>query len=108
MKPLKTNHPDILLLEPEIYSDARGFFMESFNQREFERVLVRSISFVQDNHSRSSRYALRGLHYQDPNPQEKLVRVAAGTVFSVAVDIRKDSPHFGTWVGAELSGEGQS
>ena len=97
--------PEVLVLEPTVFGDARGFFFESFNQRRFEAVVGRPVRFVQDNHSRSGRGVLRGLHFQSPNPQGKLVRVAAGSVFDVAVDIRADSPTFGRWAGVELSAE---
>lgn len=97
--------PDVLLLEPKVFGDERGFFYESFNQARFEEALGRSVNFVQDNHSRSAKGVLRGLHYQIQQVQGKLVRVVAGTVFDVAVDLRKSSPTFGQWVGAILSGE---
>lgn len=95
--------PDILLFEPEIHSDARGFFFESYNQHRFEAALGRTLHFVQDNHSRSARGVLRGLHYQVGQPQAKLVRVIHGEVFDVAVDLRRSSPTFGRWVSIELS-----
>ncbi|MGD9942755.1 MAG: dTDP-4-dehydrorhamnose 3,5-epimerase [Burkholderiaceae bacterium] len=95
--------PDVVLLEPKVFGDARGFFYESFNQRDFAAATGCDASFVQDNHSRSARYVLRGLHYQIRQPQGKLVRVIAGEVFDVAVDLRRGSPHFGRWVGAHLS-----
>ncbi|MEW6694972.1 dTDP-4-dehydrorhamnose 3,5-epimerase [Tepidimonas thermarum] len=96
---------DVLILEPKVFGDARGFFVESFNQRDFEQATgLSGITFVQDNHSRSARDVLRGLHYQlPPRAQGKLVRVVRGAVFDVAVDIRRDSPTFGRWVGVELS-----
>lgn len=97
--------PDVILLEPRVFGDERGFFFESFNQRQFEEVIGRRVSFVQDNHSRSVKNVLRGLHYQIRQPQGKLVRVTAGTVFDVAVDIRKSSPTFGQWVGEIISAE---
>jgi dTDP-4-dehydrorhamnose 3,5-epimerase len=97
--------PDVLLIEPRIFGDERGFFFESFNQRQFEQIVGRTISFVQDNHSRSAKNVLRGLHYQIRQPQGKLVRVAAGEVYDVAVDIRASSPTFGHWVGVRLSAE---
>lgn len=97
--------PDVILFEPKVFGDERGFFMESFNQRVFEQAVGRAVSFVQDNHSKSSKNVLRGLHYQIRNPQGKLVRVTQGEVFDVAVDIRKNSPTFGKWVGEILSGE---
>lgn len=95
--------PDVVLLEPKVFGDARGFFFESFNQQAFNDATGTHYQFVQDNHSRSSRGVLRGLHYQIQQPQGKLVRVVRGAVFDVAVDIRKSSPTFGQWVGAELS-----
>jgi dTDP-4-dehydrorhamnose 3,5-epimerase len=97
--------PDILLLEPRVFGDERGYFFESYNARGFEQALGRKISFVQDNQSRSAKNVLRGLHYQIGQPQGKLVRVLAGEVFDVAVDVRKSSPTFGKWVGAVLSAE---
>lgn len=96
---------DVILFEPKIFGDERGFFYESFNQRQFEEAVGRSVSFVQDNHSRSVKNVLRGLHYQIQQPQGKLVRVVQGEVFDVAVDIRKSSPSFGHWVGAHLSAQ---
>jgi dTDP-4-dehydrorhamnose 3,5-epimerase len=96
---------DVLIVEPQVFGDQRGFFFESFNQRRFNEVVGREIDFVQDNHSRSAKGVLRGLHYQNPKPQGKLVRVVAGSVFDVAVDIRKDSPTFGKWVGEILSAD---
>lgn len=97
--------PDVILFEPRVFGDARGFFFESFNQRAFESVVGKPITFVQDNHSRSAKGVLRGLHYQIQNPQGKLVRVVDGEVFDVAVDLRRSSPTFGRWVGAYLSAE---
>jgi dTDP-4-dehydrorhamnose 3,5-epimerase len=97
--------PDVLLFEPRVFGDDRGFFFESFNQAKFESAVGRKVSFVQDNHSRSAKNVLRGLHYQIRQPQGKLVRVVAGEVFDVAVDIRKSSPTFGRWVGEILSAE---
>jgi dTDP-4-dehydrorhamnose 3,5-epimerase len=97
--------PDVLLIEPRVFGDSRGFFFESFNKAQFEAVLGRTTTFVQDNHSRSAKNVLRGLHYQIIHPQGKLVRVVAGAVFDVAVDIRKSSPTFGKWVGEILSEE---
>ena len=96
--------PDVLLMEPRVFGDERGFFFESFNQRAFCDATGLDLQFVQDNHSRSARNVLRGLHYQVVQPQGKLVRVVAGEVFDVAVDIRPGSPTFGKWVGALLSG----
>ena len=96
----------VLVLQPKVFGDARGFFLESFNQNAFDAAVGRHVDFVQDNHSRSARGVLRGLHFQKgPKAQGKLVRVTAGAVFDVAVDIRRDSPTFGRWVGVELTGE---
>lgn len=97
--------PDVVLIEPKVFGDSRGFFFESFNQRAFNQATGTNCQFVQDNHSRSSKGVLRGLHYQIEQPQGKLVRVAQGAVFDVAVDIRKSSTTFGQWVGAELSAD---
>lgn len=97
--------PDVIAFEPSVYGDDRGFFFESFNQARFDAAVGRRVTFVQDNHSRSAQNVLRGLHYQVRQPQGKLVRVVAGEVFDVAVDIRKNSPTFGQWVGARLSAE---
>lgn len=97
--------PDVFLLEPQIYEDSRGFFFESFNQAHFEEIVGHKISFVQDNHSRSSKHVLRGLHYQIKQAQGKLVRVVLGSVFDVAIDLRSSSPTFGQWVGELLSSE---
>ena len=97
--------PDVILFEPKVFGDDRGFFFESFNQARFEEAVGHAVSFVQDNHSKSTRGVLRGLHYQIQQPQGKLVRVAQGEVFDVAVDIRRSSPTFGKWVGALLSAE---
>ena len=102
--PLKI--PDVKLIEPEVFEDERGFFYESFNQQKFNEAIVQEITFVQDNHSKSSQGVLRGLHYQEaPFEQGKLVRVIAGEVFDVAVDIRKESPSYGEWVSETLSAE---
>jgi dTDP-4-dehydrorhamnose 3,5-epimerase len=95
--------PDVVVVEPDVFGDARGFFFESFNRRRFEEALKRPLEFVQDNHSRSARGVLRGLHYQLPHPQGKLVRVVSGEVFDVAVDLRRGSPTLGRWVGEILS-----
>ncbi len=95
----------VLILAPKIFGDSRGFFFESFNQRVFDEAAGGPVTFVQDNHSRSGRHVLRGLHYQVERPQGKLVRVVAGSVFDVAVDIRRESRTFGRWVGVELSAE---
>ena len=98
--------PDVLLIEPKVFGDARGFFFESFNQRAFNEVTGLDVQFVQDNHSRSVRHVLRGLHYQlPPYAQGKLVRAVVGEVFDVAVDLRPDSPTLGRWAGAVLSAE---
>jgi dTDP-4-dehydrorhamnose 3,5-epimerase len=103
MKATPTAIPDVLLIEPKVFGDARGFFFESFNQKAFNAATGLDLDFVQDNHSRSGHAVLRGLHYQVEQPQGKLVRVVRGAVFDVAVDIRRTSPTFGQWVGAELS-----
>lgn len=95
--------PEVVMLEPKVFGDERGFFFESYNEQSFAEVIGRSVRFVQDNHSRSTRGVLRGLHYQVEQPQGKLVRVIAGEIFDVAVDIRRDSATFGQWVGAMLS-----
>ena len=105
MKVIKTAIPEVLIIEPKVFGDSRGFFYESFNQKAFQQATGLDINFVQDNHSHSAKGVLRGLHYQIQQPQGKLVRVVKGTVFDVAVDIRKSSPTFGLWVGAELSEE---
>lgn len=104
MKVLKTALPGVLLLAPKVFGDARGFFMESWNKQTFADLGL-TLDFVQDNHSRSARGVLRGIHYQLNQPQGKLVRVASGAVFDVAVDLRRSSPHFGKWVGYELSAD---
>lgn len=106
MKVIKTDIPDVLIFEPKVFGDERGFFFESFSQKVFEEAIGRKVEFVQDNHSKSSKGVLRGLHYQlAPHAQGKLVRCVAGEVFDVAVDIRKDSATFGQWVGTNLSAE---
>ena len=106
MNLIKTAIEGVLILEPKVFGDARGFFMESFNQKTFEDAVGSKVSFVQDNHSRSGKGVLRGLHYQlPPHAQAKLVRVTQGSVYDVAVDMRRDSATFGKWVGVELSGE---
>jgi len=97
--------PDVLLIEPKVFGDARGFFYESYNQKAFEAAVGMAVDFVQDNHSRSVKGVLRGLHYQIQQVQGKLVRVVQGSVFDVAVDIRRSSPTFGQWVGAMLTEE---
>lgn len=105
MHVIKTAIPDVLVLEPKVFGDARGFFFESFNQQAFEDVIGKQVNFVQDNHSLSAKHVLRGLHYQLKQAQGKLVRVITGEVFDVAVDIRQSSPTFGQWVGEYLSAE---
>lgn len=105
MHVIPTAIPDVLIIEPKVFGDARGFFYESFNQRAFNEATGLDVQFVQDNHSRSAKGVLRGLHYQIEHSQGKLVRVVQGAVFDVAVDIRKASPTFGKWVGVELSAE---
>jgi dTDP-4-dehydrorhamnose 3,5-epimerase len=106
MKAIDTAIPDVKIIEPTVFADDRGFFLESFNQAKFETAIGRSAAFVQDNHSRSGKGVLRGLHYQlPPHAQAKLVRVVAGEVYDVAVDIRRSSPTFGQWVGVFLSEE---
>lgn len=105
MKVTATKIPDVLIFEPKVFGDARGFFMESFNSRVFDEAVGRHVEFVQDNHSRSTKGVLRGLHYQIQQPQGKLVRVSNGAVFDVAVDIRRSSATFGQWIGVELSAE---
>ncbi|GJH20521.1 dTDP-4-dehydrorhamnose 3,5-epimerase [Caballeronia novacaledonica] len=97
--------PEVKIIEPKVFGDARGFFYESFNSREFAEQVDSGVEFVQDNHSRSAKGVLRGLHYQIQHAQGKLVRVVAGEVFDVAVDIRKSSPNFGKWIGVILSAE---
>ncbi|MBZ9573745.1 MULTISPECIES: dTDP-4-dehydrorhamnose 3,5-epimerase [Modicisalibacter] len=105
MKAVATDLPEVVILEPKVFGDARGFFMESFNQRAFEEATGCRRDFVQDNHSRSRQGVLRGLHYQLEHTQGKLVRVTHGRVYDVAVDLRRSSPHFGQWVGVELSAD---
>lgn len=105
MHATQTAIPDVLIVESRIFGDERGFFFESFNQKVFENLIGTKVKFVQDNHSKSAQYVLRGLHYQIKQPQGKLVRVVAGKVLDVAVDIRKSSPTFGSWVGEILSAE---
>ena len=105
MQVIPTAIPDVLILEPKVFGDDRGFFFESFNQQTFEKLTGVQTTFVQDNHSKSAANVLRGLHYQIEQPQGKLVRVAAGEVFDVAVDLRRHSATFGKWVGAVLSAE---
>lgn len=105
MKVIPTKIPDVLIIEPQVYGDDRGFFLESFNQKDFREKTGVNTTFVQDNHSMSLKNVLRGLHYQIPNPQGKLVRVVNGSVFDVAVDARQSSPTFGQWVSCVLSAE---
>jgi dTDP-4-dehydrorhamnose 3,5-epimerase len=105
MKATRLAIPDIVLIEPQVFGDDRGFFFESFNHKRFEQAINETVSFVQDNHSRSVRGVLRGLHYQIKEPQGKLVRVVVGEVFDVVVDVRRSSPTFGKWVGDVLSAE---
>ena len=106
MKVTRTAIEGLLIVEPKVFGDERGFFLESFNQKAFEAAVGSVVQFVQDNHSRSSRGVLRGLHYQlPPHAQGKLVRVTQGAVFDVSVDLRRGSPSFGRWVGVELSGQ---
>ena len=107
MKIIETSIPEVLILEPKVFGDERGFFYESFNAAAFEEATGLKRQFVQDNHSKSQRGVLRGLHYQIRQPQGKLVRVVAGEVFDVAVDLRKRSPSFGRWVGTLLSAQNQ-
>lgn len=105
MKAIQTTIPDLLIIEPKVFGDDRGFFFESFNRRKFAERIGRDVDFVQDNHSRSVKNVLRGLHYQIQHPQGKLVRVVQGEVLDVAVDIRKSSPTFGKHMAVELSAE---
>lgn len=105
MKAIQTSIPDLLIIEPKVFGDDRGFFYESFNRQKFAGLTGRDVDFVQDNHSRSVKGVLRGLHYQIQHPQAKLVRVTQGAVLDVAVDIRKNSPTFGQHVAVELSAE---
>lgn len=102
MNVIETASPGVLIIEPRVFGDQRGFFMETWNAAGFAAAGL-NLSFVQDNHSRSQKGVLRGLHFQNPGPQGKLVRVTNGAVFDVAVDLRQSSPHFGKWVGVELS-----
>ncbi|MGN8082788.1 MULTISPECIES: dTDP-4-dehydrorhamnose 3,5-epimerase [Variovorax] len=105
MKATPTAIPDVMVIEPKVFGDTRGFFFESFNQKAFDEAVGQHVDFVQDNHSRSAKGVLRGLHYQIQQPQGKLVRVVRGAVLDVAVDIRRKSPTFGKWVSQELSEE---
>ena len=103
MKAIETSLPGVLILEPKVFGDTRGFFFESFNQQAFQQATGLDVQFVQDNHSRSAQGVLRGLHYQIQQPQGKLVRVVRGSVFDVAVDLRRSSLTFGRWVGVDLT-----
>lgn len=105
MKVIQTEIPDVLIIEPQVFGDSRGFFYESYNEKTWQELAGISVNFVQDNHSRSAKNVLRGLHYQIQQPQGKLVRVVVGAVFDVAVDLRKSSQTFGQWVGVELTAE---
>ena len=105
MNVIQTEIPEVLIIEPQVFGDERGFFFESFNQKEWEEKTGLKTTFVQDNHSCSTKGVLRGLHYQTKQPQGKLVRVTVGEVFDVAVDIRNGSPTFGKWIGERLSAE---
>lgn len=105
MNIIQTAIREVLIVEPKVFSDARGFFLESFNQNRFRDAVGRDVNFVQDNHSKSVRGVLRGLHYQLRQPQGKLVRAVTGAVYDVAVDLRRKSPTFGAWVAARLSAE---
>lgn len=105
MKVIPTNLPEVMIIEPKVFGDERGFFFESFNAKKFAELTGTNVEFVQDNHSLSAKNILRGLHYQIKQAQGKLVRVVAGEVFDVAVDIRKSSPRFGQWTGVILSAE---
>lgn len=105
MKIIETTIPDVLIIEPKVFGDERGFFFESFNKKQFQELTGIDREFVQDNHSKSSKGVLRGLHYQIKQPQGKLVRVVSGEVFDVAVDLRKSSATFGQWTGVNLSAE---
>jgi len=107
MRTIATAIPDLKILEPKVYGDARGFFMESYNRQAFKEATGEEVDFVQDNHTRSTKNVLRGLHYQIKQAQGKLVRVVAGLVYDVAVDLRKDSETFGQWAGVELSSDNQ-
>ena len=105
MKASSTELPEVFLLEPRVFGDDRGYFFESHNQRDFEQATGANVTFVQDNQSRSKKNVLRGLHYQNPQAQSKLVRVLAGEIYDVIVDIRKSSPTFKKWIGVKLSGQ---
>ncbi|WP_137172905.1 dTDP-4-dehydrorhamnose 3,5-epimerase [Massilia sp. HP4] len=108
MKITRLAIPDVLRIEPRVFGDERGFFFESFHQARFEEAVGREVTFVQDNHSKSAHNVLRGLHYQIRQPQGKLVRVVAGSVFDVVVDLRRSSPTFGHWIGEVLSSENKA
>ena len=105
MKATPTKIPDVFVIEPRVFGDERGFFFESFNQAQFEAAVGSNVNFVQDNHSKSAKGVLRGMHYQAQHAQGKLVRVVQGSVFDVVIDIRPDSPTYGQWFGQELSAE---
>ena len=108
MEVIQTEIPDVKIVKPKVYGDERGFFLETFEQKRYQEMLDINLNFVQDNHSRSQRNVLRGLHFQKEKPQGKLVRVVRGEVFDVAVDIRKDSTTYGKWVGVILSEENKN
>lgn len=108
MEVIQTEIPDVKIVKPKVYGDERGFFLEIFEQKRYQEMLGINLNFVQDNHSRSQKNVLRGLHFQKENPQGKLVRVVRGEVFDVAVDIRKDSATYGKWVGVILSEENKN
>ena len=103
MQAYKTELPEVLIIVPSVFEDKRGFFLESYNKKEFDKLLGKEVTFVQDNHSKSAKGVMRGLHYQKRSPQAKLVRVVSGAIFDVVVDIRKSSPNFGKWVGIKLT-----
>ena len=108
MQVIKTEIPDVKIINPKVFGDQRGFFLETYEQKRYQEMLNINLTFVQDNHSRSQKNVLRGLHFQKENPQGKLVRVVRGEVFDVAVDIRKDSSTYGKWVGVILSEDNKS
>ena len=108
MQVIKTEIPDVKIIKPKVFGDQRGFFLETYEQKRYQEMLNINLTFVQDNHSRSQKNVLRGLHFQKENPQGKLVRVVRGEVFDVAVDIRKDSSTYGKWVGVILSEDNKS
>lgn len=107
MQMIPTQIPDVLILQPRVFTDERGYFLQSFQQQQYQQLLGRPLNFVQDNHSHSKQGVLRGLHYQLQQPQAKLIRVVQGEIFDVAVDLRRSSPTFGQWVGQLLSAENQ-